>query len=49
MDINEQSLLSKINFPSDLRKLPLEELPRLCQELREFLINELSRNPGQKI
>lgn len=46
MDINKQTLLSKINFPSDLRKLSLEDLPRLCQELRAFLIDELSRNPG---
>ena len=46
MDTNKQSLLSKINLPSDLRKLSLEELPQLCQELRAFLIDELSRNPG---
>ena len=46
MDTNEQKLLSEIEFPSDLRKLPLETLPQVCAELRECLIDELSRNPG---
>ena len=46
MDTNEQNLLSTIEFPSDLRKLPLEALPQVCAELRECLIDELSRNPG---
>lgn len=46
MDTNEQKLLSEIGFPSDLRKLPLETLPQVCAELRECLIDELSRNPG---
>lgn len=39
-------LLESIQSPSDLRKLPLEELPRLCDEIRRFLINDLSSNPG---
>lgn len=39
-------LLSTINYPSDLRRLPLEQLPQVCDELRAFLIDELSRNPG---
>ncbi len=39
-------LLSKIESPADLRKLPLEDLPRVCQEIREFLIEELSVHPG---
>ena len=46
MDTNKQNLLSEIEFPSDLRKLPLEKLPLVCAELRECLIDELSRNPG---
>ena len=46
MDTNEQNLLSTIEFPSDLRKLPIEALPQVCAELRECLIDELSRNPG---
>ncbi len=39
-------LLSRINSPSDLRKLSVEQLPALCQEIREFLIANLSVNPG---
>ena len=39
-------LLNNINSPEDLRKLPLNELPEVCNELREMIIDELSRNPG---
>lgn len=42
----EESLLSKINDPSDLRKLKIDQLPQVCKELREMLIRELSGNPG---
>ncbi|WP_423129473.1 1-deoxy-D-xylulose-5-phosphate synthase [Gaoshiqia sp. Z1-71] len=40
------SLLNKINDPSDLRKLNLEDLPAVCNELRQFIIDEVSNNPG---
>ena len=40
------SLLSTIQYPSDLRKLTVEQLPEVCRELREMLIQELSGNPG---
>lgn len=40
------SLLDKINSPADLRRLPVESLPQLCSEIREFLVAELSHNPG---
>ena len=40
------SLLENINTPDDLKKLPVEALPQLCKELREFIITELSHNPG---
>ena len=39
-------LLDKINSPADLRKLPEEKLPEVCNEIRRFLINSLSENPG---
>ena len=39
-------LLSKINSPADLRRLPVTELPAVCRELRSFLIDSLSDNPG---
>lgn len=42
----EATLLQHINSPEDLRKLPLEQLPQLCEEIREFIISQLSLNPG---
>jgi 1-deoxy-D-xylulose-5-phosphate synthase len=39
-------LLSKINSPDDLRKLQPEELPGLCQEIRQFILEVISENPG---
>lgn len=39
-------LLSKIEAPTDLRKLELDELPELCSELRENIIEEVAVNPG---
>ena len=39
-------LLNKIENPSDLRKLPVGVLPEVCRELRDRIIDELSRNPG---
>ena len=40
------SKLQSINSPSDLKKLPLDELPALCQELRHFILEQVSINPG---
>lgn len=42
----EYPLLETINKPADLRKLQLEQLPQLCAEIRQFLIDNLSHNPG---
>ncbi|MCD8266352.1 MAG: 1-deoxy-D-xylulose-5-phosphate synthase [Prevotellaceae bacterium] len=39
-------LLPYINLPDDLRRLPLEELPQVCEELRQYLIQQLADNPG---
>ena len=39
-------LLSHIDSPDDLRRLSPDQLPQLCQELRQDIIQELSRNPG---
>jgi 1-deoxy-D-xylulose-5-phosphate synthase len=39
-------LLETINKPEDLRQLPSEVLPELCRELREFIIDAVSCNPG---
>ena len=42
----ELRLLSKIQYPTDLRKLKVEELPQVCDELRQDIVQELSVNPG---
>lgn len=39
-------LLATIDSPADLKKLPVEQLPQVCDELRRFMIHELSTNPG---
>lgn len=43
---NRYPLLSQINSPSDLRRLDIGQLPAVCQEIREFLIQHLAENPG---
>lgn len=43
---NTFKLLSKINSPADLRKLSIDELPVLCNELRKDIIQEVAVNPG---
>ncbi len=40
------SLLNTVNNPEDLRKLQREQLPQLARELREFLIESVSRTGG---
>jgi 1-deoxy-D-xylulose-5-phosphate synthase len=39
-------LLSKINNPTDLRKLPENQLPQLAKELRDFIIDIVSKKEG---
>ena len=41
-----KNILSTIQSPDDLRRLKLSQLPQLCNELRQFIIDELSHNPG---
>lgn len=43
---NSFDLLNKIQSPADLRKLSLDDLPKLCQQLREDIIEEVAVNPG---
>lgn len=46
MEPDNIELLKQINFPADLRKLPVEKLPEVCAEIRRFLIDSLAHNPG---
>lgn len=43
---NKYKLLETIHYPSDLRKLEIEQLTEVCRELRQDIIDELSCNPG---
>ena len=40
------SVLDKINFPQDIKSLTIDELVILCDDLRKFIIDELSEHPG---
>ena len=46
LDQKRYPLLSQINSPADLRALHSDQLPDVCSEVREFLIDSLSNNPG---
>ena len=42
----EYKYINSIDSPADLKKLNVEELPEVCAELRHFIIEALSTNPG---
>lgn len=46
VDIKDYPLLAQVNVPEELRKIPQEQLPRLCHELRDFLLNSVSQSSG---
>ena len=46
LDTSGAALLPQIDSPADLRKLSVEQLPQVCGEIRQFLINSLADNPG---
>ncbi len=46
VDSDDYKYLRKIDYPVDLRKLKVEELPAVCDELRRDIIEELAQNPG---
>ena len=46
MEPLDPHLLTSINSPEDLRKLSRNELPQVCHELRDFIIDSVSHNPG---
>ena len=41
-----ENILKTIDSPKDLRSLNQNSLPQVCDELRQMIIEELSRNPG---
>ena len=42
----EYKLLENIDFPSDLKQHTTAELPEICDELRNFIIEQLADTPG---
>ena len=40
------TLLNQIQFPADLRKLRIDQLSQVCDELRQDIIEKVSKNPG---
>ena len=39
----QHQLLDGIQFPSDLKKLTEQQLPQLCEELRQFIVDVVSK------
>lgn len=46
MENKQYSLLNKIDLPEDLKKLSVDYLPQVCDELRQYIIEQLATNPG---
>ena len=42
----EYKYLTHIDSPADLKKLPVEALPDVCAEVRDFIIQSCAKNPG---
>lgn len=45
-ECKEEHILNGINYPGDLRNLSQERLEQVCAELRQYIIDILSENPG---
>ncbi|MDN3610704.1 1-deoxy-D-xylulose-5-phosphate synthase [Vibrio ostreicida] len=46
LDISKYPTLALANTPEELRSLPKEALPKLCDELRTYLLNSISQSSG---
>ena len=44
--MNPFKYIGQINSPDDLKRVPLLELPKVCQEYRTFLIETISKTGG---
>lgn len=42
----EYKYLYAVNSPADLRRLSVDELPRYCDEVRQYIIEQCAKNPG---
>lgn len=46
MPQGKYALLETVEYPSDLKRLSTRQLPEVCREVRDFIIDEVSENPG---
>ena len=46
MNARTYQYINNINTPVDLKQVKRENLPEVCHELRDFIIHEVSQNPG---
>jgi 1-deoxy-D-xylulose-5-phosphate synthase len=46
MEEKDYHYINFINSPIDLKAVKRNELPAVCDELRQFIIDEVSKNPG---
>ncbi|MBP5716572.1 MAG: 1-deoxy-D-xylulose-5-phosphate synthase, partial [Bacteroidales bacterium] len=46
MKTRQNDILQEINTPADLRRLPVERLPEVCEAVRQFIIEQVSSHPG---
>ena len=42
----EYKYLNRVNSPAELKQLTIDELPRYCEELRQYIIEQCAVNPG---
>ena len=46
MENNTYRILSKVDSPADVKRLTMDELRVLCEEIRQYMIECCSVNPG---
>jgi 1-deoxy-D-xylulose-5-phosphate synthase len=46
MENEKGKILENINSPADLKKLSIDQLEEVCKELRQYIIDVVSLNPG---
>ena len=46
MESKVYQILDKLNNPGDVKNLPVEEIPQLCDDIREFLVDNVTKTGG---
>ena len=46
MNKTTENILQSIYSPKDLKKVNIDDLPKLCEEIREYMLNILADHPG---